>query len=59
MCENVFHLMLRTIELQQFAVTHSCAMTHLLQSKALNLTTNHDTFAMMPLTEQENESDST
>jgi hypothetical protein len=51
--------MLRTIELQHFAVTHSCVMTHLLQSKAVNLTTNHDTFTMMSLTEHENRSDST
>jgi len=51
--------MLCTIELQHFEVTHSCAMTHLLQSKALNLKTNHDTFTMMPLTEHENESEST
>lgn len=58
MCANSFHLMLRTIELQHFAVIHSCAMTNLLQSKALKLTTNHDTFRMMPLTEHENESDS-
>ena len=42
-----------------FGVTHSCAKTRLLQSKALNLATNHDTFTMMPLTEHENVSDST
>jgi len=59
MCANLFHLLLRTTELQHFAVTHSCAMTQLLQSKALNLATNHDKFRMMPLTEHENVSEST
>jgi len=59
MCANFFHLLLCTIELQHFAVTHSCAMTQLLQSKALNLATNHDKFRMMPLTEHENVSEST
>lgn len=58
MCANFFHL-LCTIELQHRAVTHSCAMTHLLQSKALNLATNHYTFRIMPLTEHENVSEST
>lgn len=59
MCANFFNLLLCTIELQHCAVTHSCAVTHLLQSKALNLTTNYDTFTIMPLTEHENASEST